>query len=408
MKDVVVTGMGVVSSIGSTVDRYWESLTSGRIGIVKASAEDLGADRPGLWAPIDGGFGAEELLDDKVLAGTDRHTQMLMVAAENAREQAGLGELDPLRTALVTGTSMGGLNSVIDAQSAYEDGGAPAVPNKVQIKMWPNMGAAQLAYRWKLHGPQLTLCTACASSADAVGTAARLIESGIADVAVAGGSDAHLKPVVLLSAGGLGAGSAEVDPARGLLPFDKGRSGMVVGEGAGALVLESRRHAQARGARILAAVRGYGSLADSYHPSSPDPSGEWQALTMSNALADAGLERSDIAGIVAHGTGTRIGDAAELRAINRYLGEHAEKVVVASTKGHIGHTSGASAVMSMIAAIESLRTRRFVHNAGTTDPEDEARFRIVTGGPVELGEGAVQVNAFGFGGQNASVLLTRD
>lgn len=408
MKDVVVTGSGVVSSIGSTVEGFWESLLAGRIGITGATPEDLGSDSPGLWAPIRGGFGAEELLDERVLNGTDRYAQMLMVAAEGARTDAGLDELDPLRTAVLTATSMGGLNSVIDAQAAYDAGGQEALPNKVQIRMWPNMGGAQLAYRWKLHGPQLTFCTACASSADAVGNAARMVEAGAVDVAVVAAGDAHLRPLVLLSAGGLGAGSTSLDPARGLMPFDKARTGMVVGEGAGALVLESREHARARGAEVLAAVRGYGSLADSYHPSSPDPSGEWQAMTMSNALREAGLGSADVAGVVAHGTGTKVGDVSEIRAVNQVLGDHAERAKVASIKGHIGHTSGAAAVMSMVAGIRAMSTGDFPANAGTTDPEDEARFEVVIGGPAKLGDGAVQINAFGFGGQNASVVLTRD
>jgi len=302
---------------------------------------------------------------------------------------------------------MGGLNSVIEGQEAYDLKGPEAIPNKVQIRMWPNMGAAQIAYKWGLHGPQLTLCTACASSADAIGTGARHIASGTADVAIVGGSDAHLKPLILLSAGGLGAGSAAVDPDRALMPFDKQRTGMVVGEGAGVLVLESRAHAEARGATVLAGVAGYGSLADSYHPSSPHPDGTWQALTMQHALADAGLSTADIAGVVAHGTGTRAGDIAELRALNQYLGDDADGVKVASIKGHVGHTSGAAAVFSAIAAVRALGERTMVHNRGTSDPEDEAHFEVVTGGPAPLGDGVVQVNAFGFGGQNASLIFTR-
>lgn len=405
MKDVVITGIGAVSSLGETVEQYWAGLYSGQVAIKVMSVEEAGTDAPMLWAPIVG-FDPARHLDPRTISGTDRFAQLLLVAAEAAVVNSGISELDPIRTAVMTGTSMGGLNSVIDAQADFDRGGHEAVPNKVQIKMWPNMGAAQLAYKWQLHGPQLTLCTACASSADAIGIGARHIEAGLVDVAIVGGSDAHLRPLVLLSAFGLGAGSKATDPLRASLPFDRNRSGMVVGEGAAVLVLESRAHAEARGAVPLASITGYASLADSYHPSSPDPTGKWQSLTMLNALADAGLPVEAISGIVAHGTATKAGDTSEIRAMNEYLGDHAEDVKVASVKGHIGHNSGAAAVMSAIAAIKALADGRMVMNAGTTEPDDEAHFEIVTHTPAKMTDGAVQVNAFGFGGQNASLVLT--
>jgi 3-oxoacyl-[acyl-carrier-protein] synthase II len=405
MRDVVVTGTGVVSALGHTPGAFWEQLCAGTVAVRRAPREDAGTDEPVVWAPMPD-FDPAARLDGRTLAGTDRFAQILMVAAEDAVADAGLDGLDPLRTAVVTGTSMGGLTSVIDAQAAYDRGGPEALPRKVQITMWPNMGAARLAYRWKLHGPQLTLCTACASSADAIGTGARFVESGLVDVAIVGGSDAQLRPLVLLSAGALGAGSTEPYPARASLPFDVHRSGMVVGEGGAVLVLESRAHAAARGATPLAAVAGYGSLADSYHPSSPDPSGEWQALAMRQALDDAGLAVDAVGGVVAHGTATRIGDTSEIRALNAYLGAHAPQVKVASIKGHVGHSSGAAAVMSAVAGIQALRTGSLMMNAGTTEPDPDAEFAIVTGAPAALTAPAVQVNAFGFGGQNASLVMT--
>jgi 3-oxoacyl-[acyl-carrier-protein] synthase II len=405
VQDVVVTGMGVVSPLGHTVDRFWDNLLAGTVAVRTSTPEESGSEHGLPWAPMTD-FDPASRLDERVVAGTDRFTQILLVAAEDAVADAGLDAPDPLRTAVVSATAMGGLGSVVDAQSALERSGPDAVPAKTQIRMWPNMGAAQVAYRWKLHGPQLTLCTACAASLDAIGTGARFLESGIADVAIVGGSDAQLRPLMLLSAGGLGAGSTVTDPARASLPFDKDRSGMVIGEGGGVLVLERRDHALARGATPYATVAGYGSLADSYHPSSPDPTGEWQTLTMQQALDDAGLDVGAVGGVLAHGTATRLGDTSEIRAVNRYLGERARDVPVASVKGHLGHSSGASASMSAIAAIRALRDGRMVMNAGTTDPDDEARFEIVTGVPAPLSGEAVQVNAFGFGGQNASVVLT--
>lgn len=404
MKDVIVTGMGVVSSVGHTIEGFWAALAGGVVGIRQVPPADS-EGHGWLAAPVQDSFGAEELFDPRQLPGTDRHTQMLVAATESALADAGLPDLPSRRTAIVTGTAMGGLASAFDAQQAYDEGGLAALPNKVQIQIWPNQGAYQIAARHGVHGPQLTLCTACASSLDAIGTGARFIESGIADVAVVGGSDAHLRAVILMSAGALGMGARTDDPSRACLPFDRDRGGIVVGEGAGVLVLESRRHARQRGARGLASVSGYASMSDAFHPTSPDPSGTWQAATMGEALADAGAGVSDIAGILAHGTGTRVGDAAEMKAINAHLGSSAPGTPVTSIKGNLGHTSGAAAVMSTIAAVTGMRRGLMVPTAGTRDVDPLAAFQVVTGAPAELADGLVQVNAFGTGGQNASLLV---
>lgn len=404
MDDVVVTGVGVISSIGCTPDDFWAGLAGGALGIRRATPEES-EGHAWISAPVDTDFGAADLLEPRLLAGTDRHTQMLLAACERALAHSGLETLPQRRTAIVTGTAMGGLASAFDAQQAYDRGGVSALPSKIQIQIWPNQGAYQIAARHHVHGPQLTLCTACASSLDAIGTGARFLESGVADVALVGGSDAHLRAAILMSAGRLGMGSRSDDPARACTPFDVDRAGIVVGEGAGVLVLEHRRHARERGATPLAAIRGYASMGDAYHPTSPDPSGEWQTLTMAEALADAGASASDLSAVVAHGTGTKVGDASEIAALNRHLGAHASATPVTSIKGNVGHTSGAAGVMSVITAIDSLRNGRLVPTAGTRQVDPAAEFPVVIGEPAVTRQGLVQVNAFGTGGQNASLIL---
>jgi 3-oxoacyl-[acyl-carrier-protein] synthase II len=290
------------------------------------------------------------------------------------------------------------------------------VPRKTQIQIWPNMAAAQVAMRYGLHGPSLTVTTACASSLDAIGTAARLIERGDADLAIAGGCeggislagggrDGDFVPVLFHTANAYGMEAPSSDPNRAMLPFDVKRSGIVVGEGAAMLVLERADHARARGANILGYLRGYGSLADGFHPSSPEPTGVWEARAMELALADADLAPGEIDALLAHATGTPKGDTAEIRAINKIHGGRG--LPVSGIKGHIGHSGAASGAMAMITGLLGMDEDRFTYIANTDEPDPEADFEIVHGRPKDLPYRCLQVNAFGFGGQNASVVLTR-
>lgn len=328
-----------------------------------------------------------------------------------------MGEMDPLRTAVVNGTSIGGVRAVMKAQYALDKDGPGAVPRKTQIQIWPNMAAAQVAMRYGLHGPSLTVTTACASSLDAIGTAARLLERGDADVAIAGGSeggislagggrDGDFVPVLFHTANVYGMEAPSPDPNRAMLPFDVKRSGIVVGEGAAMVVLERADHARARGASILGYLRGYGSLADGFHPSSPEPTGIWEARAMELALADADMAPEDIDALLAHATGTPKGDTAEIRAINKVHGGRG--LAVSGIKGHIGHSGAASGAMAMITGLLGMDEDRFSYIANTDEPDPEADFEIVHGQPKDLRYRTLQVNAFGFGGQNASVVLTRD
>lgn len=415
MAEIAITGTGIVSALGTDSAVFHRRMQMGDTAI-KASPWAGEVEGREAWQAVVEDFDPADWMDRRIEEGTDLFAQFTLAAADQAVRQAGLGEMDPLRTAVVNGTSIGGVRAVMKAQHALDRDGPAAVPRKTQIQIWPNMAAAQVAMRYRLHGPSLTVTTACASSLDAIGTAARLIERGDADLAIAGGCeggislagggrDGDFVPVLFHTANAYGMEAPSPDPNRAMLPFDVKRSGIVVGEGAAMLVLERADHARARGANILGYLRGYGSLADGFHPSSPEPTGVWEARAMELALADADLAPGEIDALLAHATGTPKGDTAEIRAINKIHGGRG--LPVSGIKGHIGHSGAASGAMAMITGLLGMDEDRFTYIANTDEPDPEADFEIVHGRPKDLPYRCLQVNAFGFGGQNASVVLTR-
>lgn len=406
MDNVAITGIGVISSIGHDLDSFSKRLEEPRAAVERAPW----ADSEGLeyaWCSPVHGFECEEWMDERIGRGTDRYAQYMIAAAEQARQDSGV-EFDPLRTAVVTGTSMAGVQTMASSQHGLSTEGPEGVDRKLQLKAWSNISGGQIALRYGLHGPLYAVSTACASSSDAIGLAARLIESGQVDMAIAGGSDSAMTPLTFYASVRYGMASPGPDPTKVCLPFDVNRSGVLEGEGAGAFILERADKARERGAKIHALLRGYANLSDAYHPTSPTPSGEWEALTMRQALADAGIEPSKVGAIIAHGTGTPVGDTAEIRAINDVFVDESrlEQVAVASIKGHVGHTAGAAGVMGLMAAIHGLKTGRVIPTAGTKDVEEEAGFQVVIDEPLERELQYAQVNAFGFGGQNSSIIVS--
>jgi 3-oxoacyl-[acyl-carrier-protein] synthase II len=302
---------------------------------------------------------------------------------------------------------MGGVPLLTDARAALDTQGGQRVTPRLMALVIPNMAAGAIALRWGLHGPQLAIATACASSLDAIGRAARMIAQGEVDAAIAGGTETLLAPVVAWSLDRAGALANGEDVRRASLPFDQRRTGFVMGDGSGTVVLERGESARARGAKILGYVRGYASLADAYHITSPEPSGRWEARAMERALEDARIGIGEIDAIYAHGTATLVGDAAEIKAINAVYGSRATPVPVTSLKGHIGHGMAASGVTSVVAALRGFAEQRLVQTLGTEIVDPEVRFDLVLGAPREVALRAAQINAFGFGGQNASLVVTR-
>lgn len=412
--EVVVTGLGIVSPFGWDVGEYYEALASGAsaIKLMPAKQAPDGQDGPrSYFAPVDG-FDPDAWMTPQVREGTDRSSHFALAASQQALADAGLTELDPLRTGISIGTSMGGTGSLVRAQHLLETQGMDAVPKKVMIQIWPNMAAAQIAMRHQLHGPSTTTCTACASSIDAVGTGTRMIQTGLADVVIAGAAEGSgeldFLAATAVSQKTYGMTAKEDDAALACRPFDRDRTGIATGEGSGFLILESRHHAEARGATALATIAGYASLADGYHPSSPEPSGQWEALVMRQALADAALPADrTIAAVYSHGTGTPAGDIAEIRAINTVHAGRGRDLLVTSLKGALGHTGGAAAAMNLVGGITAMRRGTVLPTACTQIVDPEAEFTVVLGKAAEREVDALQFNAFGFGGQNASLVVTR-
>ncbi|MBN9743449.1 beta-ketoacyl-[acyl-carrier-protein] synthase family protein [Amycolatopsis sp. A1MSW2902] len=417
MEAVAITGRGALSPLGVGVSRTVIGVLCNEIAIRPAPWRQ-GDGRAGLWWGTVPGFEPKEWVDGDVLRGTDLFAQFAVAAAQQAVDEAGLVKPDRRRTAVVHGTSMGGMATLLRAQHALDSAGPEAIDRKAIIKFWPNMAAAQIAMRWQLHGPLLTLAGACAASVDAIGTAARLIADGRADTAITGATeggfavpdaeaDDGFVPANFHSQARYGLETTEQDRLRAVLPFDRCRSGIATGDGSAMVVLENAALARARGATVFGEVVGYASLSDGHHPSSPHPSGRWEAETMRAALDDAEIGPRDVGAVVAHAAGTQKGDAAEIRAINQVFWGRCDPLPVTSVKGHLGHTGAASGAMSLLMALHALTDGVLPNVAGTDDVDPEADFEVVVGTPRALDAEFVQVNAFGLGGQNASMVIRR-
>lgn len=411
--NVAITGMGVVSALGNCPAELLSRLRQDEIAIEETPWTRDDPERFEWWAPVKS-FDPSKWLSPTLIDGAAPHTQFAIAAAAEAVAQASV-TLDPLRTAVIVGSTIAGTQLFEKSQFEVDRTGRDGVEKKVMIKAWANMAAAQLAMRWKLHGTCLTISTACASGIDAIGIGARYIAAGIADVAIVGGTE-----------GGIGYGVGDQgfvpasaysrydyrmcgqtkDPRKACMPFDRNRLGMVYGEGAGVFVLESQAHALTRKAKVLGWVQGYGNNADAFHPSTPDPSGDWERRTMELAQAEARVSPSEISAIIGHGTGTPKGDIAEIRAINSLFRNRSKPVPVSSIKGILGHPTGSAGALSLIVGLRGMQEHEFMFTGASTEPDPEIEFDLVLGKPRQMAVDWLQLNAFGFGGQNASLVVS--
>lgn len=281
MLDIAITGAGVVSALGCGTGRFHQAMMAGETAIREAPWHNGEQGRPSWWAIVRD-FNPRDWMDEKIESGTDMFSQFAIAAARQAIDQAKIGKFDPERAGVVHGTSMGGTRALMKAQFLLDTRGPREIPRKTEIQIYPNMAASQIAMEYGLHGPSLTVTTACASSLDAIGTAAHMIASGRADTLIAGATEGGLAtpgglaepdftPALYYTSTAYGMVAPSSDPRRAMMPFDVKRSGIVVGEGSAMFVLERGDRARQRGANILGYVRGYGSLADAYHPSAPEP-----------------------------------------------------------------------------------------------------------------------------------------
>ena len=413
---IAITGAGAVSAYGLGTAPFYEGLMSARPVIEQLALPGLD-EGARAWGSVVGDVRLPDWMSERVRDGTDVFAQWAMVAAEQAIVESG-AQMDPLRTAVVLGTSLCGVQSIMRAQYEIDTGGAAAFPRKTMMKALTNMGAAQIAMRHDLHGPSLTVTTACASTLDALGTAGRLIEFGLADAAVVGGVEAGhtltsggaeggFVPAMAYAPAMFGMHSSVSSPEEACRPFDVNRAGIAGSEGATAFFLERADFAESRRANVLGYLSGYGAVSDAHHPSTPEPSGRWEERAIRLALEHSSFKTGDVDCLYAHATGTPVGDPPEIRAINAVYGERAKPLAVTSVKGHFGHAAAASGGMSLIAGLCNMAENVFVNTANTTDPDPEVRFDVRLGVPGALDIDVFQVNAFGFGGQNASVVISR-
>ncbi|MCY0908062.1 MAG: beta-ketoacyl-[acyl-carrier-protein] synthase II [Sulfobacillus thermosulfidooxidans] len=401
---VVVTGMGVVSPVGSTLETLWAGLISGQSGVGPVTRFDA-SDFPTRIAAEVHDFDPLKYVEKKEARHMDRFVQMAVAAAQDAYDDAELHDVDPERSGVAAGTGIGGMETLTEQHEILLTKGPGRVSPFFIPKMIANIAGAQVAMRFNLQGPNVTLVTACASSGSAIGDALRAIQYGEADVMLAGGSEAVLLPIAFAGFCAMKAMSTRNDdPVHASRPFDKERDGFVMGEGAGFLVLESLSHAKARNARIYAELVGYGRSADAFHVVEPHPEGRGAAQAMRRALRDADIDPNAVDYINAHGTSTQKGDLAETLAIKEVFGEHAYRLAVSSTKSVTGHLLGAAGAVELIASILAIKHQTVPPTVNLMEPSDDCDLNYVPNTPQQRPVHVVMSNAFGFGGQNAAIV----
>lgn len=407
MTRVFITGVGVVTPIGTGVERFWSALIAGESGAGEIESFDA-SEFPVRIAAETGDFDPSAYMERREAARTDRFAQMALAAALLAVEDAANPGFDPARTGVVVGTGIGGLATIEEQHAALLKGGPRRVSPFMVPRLMPNGAAATIAMRFGLHGPNLSVASACATGAHAVGEALEMIRSGRADLVLAGGSEAALTPLSLASFARMGALSQRNDdPQAASRPFDRDRDGFVFGEGAGVLVLESEQHAQSRGANAVAEVAGYAATADAFHVTQPDPEGAGAAAAMRGAMTDAGVSPEDVDYINAHGTSTPYNDRIETLAIKNALGNEAKRIAVTSTKSQTGHLLGAAGAVEAAATALMLVNRSIPRTINLENPDPDCDLDYVSEGPRSEEMEIALSNSFGFGGQNACLVLRR-
>jgi 3-oxoacyl-[acyl-carrier-protein] synthase II len=405
-RTVAITGIGPVSPVGMGRESFWDALLAGRSGIGEITLFDA-SDFPVRIAGEVTDFDPAENMDRKEVRRTDRVVHLGVAAARMAWRDAGEPKVDPARTAVVVSTGIGGLTTLVRQVRVLFDRGPDRVSPFMVPSMMPNAAAGQIAMDLGFTGPNTCITTACAAGAHGVGEAYRFIKDGLADVALAGGTECVINEVAVAGFAQMQALSRTPEPEKASRPFDANRNGFVLSEGACILVLEEEERARARGATIYATVAGYGASADAFHITQPEPSGSGAVLAMEMALAETGLPAEDIGYINAHGTSTKLNDAAETRAIRKVFGDHASEIAVSSTKSMTGHLLGAAGALEAAATALALHTGTLPPTINYETPDPECDLDYVPNRAREAQVGLGLSNAFGFGGQNAVLALRR-
>ena len=405
MERVVITGIGAVTPIGNTAQEYWDGLLAGKNGIAPITRFDPEGYKASVAGEVKD-FDPTAYIDKREVKHMDRFCQFALAAAAQAMEQAGLteGSFDPFRAGTLVGSGIGGIQTFSEEQTKLNERGARRVSPFCIPMMIGNMAAAHISMAYGLKGSSLSAVSACASGTHAVGEGMRAIRHGYLDIAVVGGAEASIVPIGVAGFANMHALSTEADPEAACCPFDARRSGFVMGEGAGILVLESLSHAKARGATIIAEVAGYGTTSDAYHITSPDPTGEGPARAMTMAVEDAGLTPADIDYINAHGTSTPVNDSSETNAIKIAFGDSAQRLKISSTKSMTGHLLGAIEAIACAMAVKEDKIPPTIHYE---QPDEACDLDYVPNQAVSCPVNAAISNSLGFGGHNATILLRK-
>ena len=402
---VVVTGLGAVTPIGNSVDDFWTSVKAGKIGFDHITKFDTTDYKCHIAAELKD-FNPQDFMDRKAAKRMEPFSQYAVAAAKQAIDDSGLDieKEDPYMVGCAIGSGIGSLQAMErETQKLYEKG-----PNRVNPLLVPlmicNMAAGNVSIQFGLKGKSINDVTACATGTNTIGEAYRSIQYGEADVMVAGGTEGSVCPIGIAGFTALTALSTVDDPTKCSLPFDKNRSGFVMGEGAGVVILEELEHAKARGAKIYAEVVGYGCSSDAYHITSPQEDGAGAARAMTNAMSDAGVTPADVKYINAHGTGTHHNDLFETRAIKLAFGDEATNLKINSTKSMIGHLLGAAGAVEFITCVKEIQDG-FIHKTvGYETPDEEIDLNYCKDSYEEPVEYALS-NSLGFGGHNASIIF---
>ena len=401
-KRVVITGMGAITPVGNSVTEFWDSIRAGRVGIGPITKFDTSEYKVKIAAEVKD-FQAKDHMDFKAAKRMEPFSQYAVAAAKEAFADAGIDmeKEDPFRVGVMVGSGIGSLQVVEREYTKIMEKGPSRVNPLMVPLMISNMAAGNVSIQLGARGKCTNVVTACASGTNSIGDAFRAIQYGDADVMVAGGTESAICPTGVAGFTGLTALTAEENPMRASIPFDKDRSGFVIGEGSGIVVLEELEHAKARGANIYAELVGYGATGDAYHITSPDPTGAGAARAMELAIKEAGINPSEISYINAHGTATHANDEGESKAINQVFGSDSN-VRVSSTKGMTGHLLGAAGAIEAVLTVAALQKGQLPLNIGCFNQDPNCSVNLVTAENSDASNARYAIsNSFGFGGHNA-------
>tara|TARA_B100001971_G_scaffold151952_1_gene141162 strand:- start:205 stop:1440 length:1236 start_codon:yes stop_codon:yes gene_type:complete len=406
---VVVTGMGVLAPNGNNVSEYWNALTAGQSGIDHITYFDT-TDFPVKIAGELSNFDPEQYFERKEVRKLDPFTVYALVASNEAIKMSGLdaGGFDSQRAGVMLGCGIGGITTLLEEHVVLRNRGARRVSPFFVTKLIANIAGGQIAIKWDLQGSNQTVNSACASATDAIGLALRVIQSGTADIMVAGGTEASIRDLPLAGFSKIRALCNTADPPQSASrPFDKDRNGFIMGEGAGILVLETEEHAKSRGATILGELAGYGATNDAFHVTQPAEGGAGAVKAMQLAIEDAGAKPEEVDYINAHGTSTPYNDKNETVAIKTVFGDHARKLKISSTKSMTGHLLGASGGIEAIAALKAIEKQIVPPTINYMTPDPDCDLDYVPNTAEETQVNSVLSNTFGFGGHNAVVFMRK-